>query len=178
MDTVDPRTHYMATFTGEHFFPAAPNVDQIHIADIAISLSRQCRYNGHCREFYSVAQHSVIVSHFLPAPLRFWGLMHDAAEAYVGDMVYPAKRLLGTAFSDIEQPIMDCVVKRFGLSPAVEPPVVKEADIRALAWEKRDLLGDGEFAKKNGISIPPFPLIALSPPDAVRLFLYTFGELS
>ena len=78
---------WFLTYTGRQFWPLDPRPEDICIRDIAHHLSLCCRFNGACRVHYSVAQHSVMVANILPAPLRFWGLMHDATEAYVGDMV-------------------------------------------------------------------------------------------
>ena len=99
----DPRTAdrfaeehhgWFLTSTGRRFVPQLPAASKIDIEDIAHALSQLCRFGGHCCEFYSVAQHSVIVSLNVPPEHRFAALMHDAAEAYLGDVIQPIKRLL------------------------------------------------------------------------------------
>lgn len=97
-----------------------------------------CRFNGHCREFYSVAQHSVLVAMNLPHELAFEGLMHDATEAYCGDMVRPIKRSM-PAFGELEERIWIAIAERFSL-PLKLSTEVKEMDNRVLQTERRDLL--------------------------------------
>ena len=128
---------------------AAPVLDpapsDVHIEDIAIALSRQCRFGGHVRrdvEHYSVAQHSVIVSRVCRPEHAFIGLMHDAAEAYVQDVVRPLKRVLGSVYTRAEQAWALAIGQRFGLGDAlvVLPEDVLDADDAALATERRDLI--------------------------------------
>jgi len=115
------------------------------IESIAQSLARQCRYNGHCRAFYSVAQHSVLVSdQFADPGLALWGLLHDAAEAWIGDVVRPLKRMLSVgppyrSLGWIEQRILERVAERFGLRGLFVPAEVVEADDRMTVTEARDL---------------------------------------
>lgn len=129
--------NWFQTYTGIAFWPLDPRPEEVCIEDIAHPLSMQCRYNGHCREFYSVAQHSVLVSSILDKDAA-WGLMHDAAEAYIGDMVRPIKLHMPT-FRDVEALVMRAICQRFGL-PIVEPRSVKQADDILLMTERRDLL--------------------------------------
>jgi 5'-deoxynucleotidase YfbR-like HD superfamily hydrolase len=116
----------------------SPRVEDIWIDDIAHSLANLCRFGGHCRQFYSVAQHSVLVSRLVPLHLAFVGLMHDATEAYVGDMVRPLKYSL-PQFLEIEDAIWRLIARRFDL-PLHLPAEVKEADDIALVTERRDLI--------------------------------------
>ena len=83
---------YMQTFTGSKFYPAKPSWYQINIDDIAHALSHICRYSGHSKEFYSVAEHCLVMADFFPA-YRGLALFHDAAEAYMGDLPRPIKTL-------------------------------------------------------------------------------------
>ena len=147
---------WIQTYTGRCVDLLKPKVDQINIQDIAVSLSRQCRFNGHCREFYSVAQHSCLVAAAVWAdlfemeadkaqPLVLWALMHDAAEAYCGDLVAPAKQILrhvdDLEFDDLEARLMRTICRRFGMEPH-QPAIVKNFDLRLLATERRDLMGE------------------------------------
>ena len=92
VDSSITRTLYVSTYTGKQFFPLDPQQDQVDIEDIAHGLAYQCRFNGQTRYFYSVAQHSLIVAGLVPKRLYLAALLHDAAEAYMGDMVKPLKQ--------------------------------------------------------------------------------------
>ena len=134
---------WIQTYTGRKFDLLDPQPDMIALEDIAHHLSMQCRFNGACREFYSVAQHSVHVAELLPPELQAHGLLHDAAEAYIGDMVRPLKRLLPT-FADVERNILAAIGRRFeiGLLSVAKLAAVKAADNTMLATEARDLMAD------------------------------------
>lgn len=108
------------------------------MVDIAHALSNKCRFAGHTREFYSVAQHAVLVSQHLPQELKLWGLLHDAGEAYFADIPNPIKREY-ELFSEIEDPIMRVVAEKFNLVWPM-PSEVKHYDLVMLATEARDLL--------------------------------------
>lgn len=133
----DPKS-WIQTFTGKQFFPLNPSPEDLDIRDIAHALSLQCRFNGHCLQFYSVAEHSVRVSEWLEGELSLWGLLHDAAEAYLGDVVRPLKRQLDT-YNEIETRLLRVVADRYGLSWPM-PEDVAVADTRLLAAEARDIM--------------------------------------
>jgi uncharacterized protein len=130
--------NWFTTHSGKKFYPLDPRPEDICIEDIAHSLSHVCRYGGHCAAHYSVAQHSVYVSLVVgerEPEHALWGLLHDAAEAYVGDMVRPLKQVKGMgAYRDIEAGIMIAICKVFGL-PLEEPAIVKEVDRRMCVTE-------------------------------------------
>jgi len=132
---------WMQTFTGVQFWPLDPKVDEIRLEDIAHSLSLQCRFAGHCTEFYSVAQHSVLVSQNVPPADALWGLLHDAAEAYLVDLPRPVKRYstMGTLYRQIEERVMLVICAKFGLGEMM-PDSVHTADDVILMTEKRDLM--------------------------------------
>lgn len=134
---------WITTYTGQRFYPLDPRPEEVRILDIAHALSKVCRFGGHCLQFYSVAQHSVLVSYVEPT---LWALLHDAAEAYIGDLTSPLKRSLKEAgqnfYAEAEQRIMKAVCERFNL-PLEEPAAVKAADMTLLYTEARDLLQDG-----------------------------------
>lgn len=127
------------TYSGKHFTLLDPSPSEIDIFDIAHALSNICRFAGHTRRFYSVAQHSVIVSRIVPKKYALYGLLHDASEAYVADIVRPLKPHLKD-YAQIEERIMEAVRIRFDLQVPVIPADVKLADMVALATEKRDLM--------------------------------------
>lgn len=128
------------TSTGQYFNLVAPNADDITIESIAHALAHTCRFGGHTRAFYSVAEHSVRVaaSDCVPSWLKFDALMHDAAEAFVGDIPTPLKKLL-PRFNVIEHRVEDAIITRFGCHE-IHHPLVKKADLELLATEKRDLM--------------------------------------
>jgi hypothetical protein len=132
---------WIQTFTGVLFYPLDARAHEIRIADIAHSLSLQCRFAGHCRCFYSVAEHSVRVSRAVPPADALWGLLHDAAEAYLVDLPRPLKRFceMGRLYAEIEDALMVHVAERFGLRMPM-PPTVKHFDTVLLMTEKRDLM--------------------------------------
>jgi len=118
-----------------------PSVDEVRIEDIAHALSLQCRYAGHCTEFYSVAEHSVRASYIVPQEDRLWALMHDASEAYLVDLPRPVKRYseIGAHYKNAEERLMLVICAKFGIDH-VEPSSVKAADDIMLMTEKRDLM--------------------------------------
>lgn len=106
----------MQTASGRMFYPLDPRPDEIHIEDIAAALSRICRFGGHCRAFYSVAQHSVLVSEHSGPGDELWGLLHDASEAYLGDLIRPLKRQeCMSSWRKAEAAVMSAVRVRFQL---------------------------------------------------------------
>jgi hypothetical protein len=109
-----------------------PRSEEIRIEDIAHSLSMQCRYAGHCKQFYSVAEHSCHLHDFVSPEHRAWALLHDASEAYLVDVPRPVKPFL-SGYKEAENNIMKVIAARFGLGD--EPMAVKEADGRILADE-------------------------------------------
>lgn len=169
---------WIQTYSGRRFTPTNPYVDAIVIQDIAHSLSMQCRFSGHVKKFYSVAQHSVLVSHLCDSADAFWGLLHDASEAYLVDVPRPLKRSgKFQAYLDFEANMTLAICKRFGL-PEQEPPSVKKADQAMLATEARDLMSPLHKDWVNMVDPYPFKIEALGPQDAKNLFMKRFFELT
>ena len=164
---------WIQTYTGRMVRPLTPSPEDFDIRDIAHSLSMLCRFNGHCLRFYSVAEHSVRVSRILPEPLRLWGLLHDAGEAYVTDLPRPVKGQL-PQFRELEDRILEQVAQTFGLSwPMPEP--VKAADNTLLATEARDLMAPAPADWHLGTApLDARITVPLGPEAAERLFLQTF----
>lgn len=146
------RGYNMICTSGKPFWPMDPQPYDVRIEDIAQHLSRICRFNGALRSdipHYSVAQHSVLVADHVPAPYKLRALLHDAAEAYMGDVIKPVKAQLGEELGYMEDDIMWAIEKRFHLDYGCTREdivraneVVKEADYRAFLTEKRDLVND------------------------------------
>lgn len=170
---------YVSTFLGHRFYLTRPQIDDVAIEDIAHGLAYQCRFNGQTQAFYSVAQHSLMVMALVPAEERFAALLHDAAEAYLGDMVKPLKNLF-PEFAAIEQQVMRIIGERFGVDLAHLHPAIKQADLIALATEKRDLMPHSTEAWSYLAGIAPLPetIVPLSPAQAKTAFLDAFTALS
>lgn len=160
---------WIQTHTGRAFDLLEPRSEDVNVADIAHALSRINRFSGHTHgEPYSVAHHSMLVADLLaswgapPAIVRE-GLLHDAGEAYYGDITSPVKRAMkdrvhsvlsrfrsdadGDHVATIRDPLgsmvasIDEVVRAALMLPEHETPIVKRADLVALAIERRDLFG-------------------------------------
>ena len=169
----------METFTGKKFWPLDPKAEEIRIEDIAHALSMLCRFGGHCREFYSVAQHSCLVTDLVVAvePRHaLAALLHDAAEAYTGDVIRPIKRSepkIGAA----EEAVMQEVARRFDLMFPF-PDVVKWADNVMLKNEHRQLMaGVNEWPSCDQEEGPQVEIVPWTPTYAESVFLRKFEEL-
>lgn len=167
------------TFTGAQYWPEDPRPEDIRIEDIAHALAHQCRFGGHCREFYSVAQHAVLVSEECDPADAMWGLLHDASEAYIVDIPRPLKNAAGMAgYKAIEGAFMAAVCERFGL-PLEMPASVRRADEVLLATEARDLMPPASVAKWT-LLYPPKAgyVLPWSPRRAKEAFLLRFHQLA
>jgi len=173
---------WILTFSGLTFSPLEPLSYQIIIEDIAHSLSLQCRYNGHCNRFYSVAEHSLIVSSALlkgtnDKSLAKYGLMHDASEAYLGDIVRPLKYSgLMEGYLQAEKKIQAMIYMEFLLDP-VEPEIVNEYDNACLDAEIKGLTKFKGLGPFSIIKVHPSFEVTLTPVEAERNFLRKFNEL-
>lgn len=167
---------WMQTVSGRQFWPLDPRPEDVAIEDIAHALSMMCRFGGHCERFYSVAEHSVLVSENVPPQDALWALLHDASEAYIADVVRPAKRFID-GYKDLEANIMAAVCGAFDL-PYIEPPSVKRADNAILADEAAQIMG----TKPKDWILPEPPLgvriIGLPPADAKQAFLARYRFLT
>jgi len=174
-----PRTgDFMQTFNGRKYWPMSPRPHEVHIEDIAHSLSLQCRYAGHCIKFYSVAEHSVLIARHLAAKhapeVALAGLLHDAPEAYCVDIPRPLKPYL-TNYRAIEQDNWLAIAARFQLNREL-PREVHEADNRIIADELvnlREMSWHARYAGKElGVKLRYW-----SPEEAETEFLATFDAL-
>jgi len=134
--------YWIQTFTGKIFDYDKIELNEIDIIDIAHALSNTCRFNGHCSEFYSVAEHSVEVAMQLPPELRLAGLLHDATEAYMPDISKPLKGYLNLFFNleEFEDRISRHIYKQLGVP--INDEIWKEIKLYdfALLREERNLL--------------------------------------
>ena len=193
------------TCSGRYVDVRRPDPATIDTMDIAHALSMQCRFNGHVRDFYSVAEHCVRVANHLPPALRIHGLLHDAAEAYVGDVVTPVKRWL-YGFAGMEDRTLRAIYAhlRVPRPGAAERKCVHQADLLALREEAWALLpsqgrwqqglypdGRAEAPASPAWAIPPhrggcprptmlpaaWPVLCLPPAEARALWLASLDEV-
>jgi len=169
---------WIQTYTGRQFWPLDPRPEDVHIKDIAHALSNICRYTGHVREFYSVAEHSVRVSRIVPEEHALWGLMHDASEAYICDVARPVKRFpgFGELYRQIEDRLMECICERFRMDPSMDPSV-KTADNILLHTERRDLMARLPQPWRDSVAPLDEFIIPWTPKMAERAFLERFEEI-
>lgn len=173
------RGDWLQTWSGRAFYVLDPSPADVCVPDIAHALSQLCRYGGHTKRFYSVAEHCVHVSRAVPAIDALWALFHDASEAYLGDVVRPlkhARALVG--YRDVEARVQEAICDALLLSP-VEPESVERADKAILYDERRALMADpplpwalGESGPGVGAIIEGWP-----PARAEAEFLARYGEL-
>jgi hypothetical protein len=167
---------FLQTRSGSFLDFRNPDPDTICIEDIAHALALTNRYNGHTPFPYSVAQHSVLASLVAPPGLELQALMHDAQEAYVGDMPSPLKKLL-PGYQMIEFKLEDVIRKKFGL-PVEFDPRVKEIDMRLLVTEAQAFNFKLWVSVKN---VEPYPALPIRPwtwDVAKRKFLERFEFLT
>lgn len=151
----------------------SPDPNAFDINDIAIALARQPRFGGHGEFFYSVAQHSVLVATQVRPELRLYGLMHDAHEAYTGDIPGPLKELLGGKITEIEGRLQDAIYEGLGIANNLSKRDKEEihiADKSLLQPEYRALFNEHIWAVE-GVEPAPVAIENLSIDDARDLFL-------
>lgn len=173
------RGDWMITYTGKAFYPLHPDPSDLDHRDIAHALSLICRYGGHVRRFYSVAEHCVHLSYAVPAEDALWALLHDATEAYLGDMIRPLKRNMPD-YEHAEYVLMAIICDRYGLARQF-PASVKDADNRILLDERAALLPPSpqpwasalEAMDPLGVNIR-----AWGPAEAEHRYLQRFAELA
>ncbi len=178
-----PKDNYpiwIQTYTGREVNPLKIKPEDICIEDIGHSLANLCRFNGHCKFFYSVAEHSLIMSLEAASPqAALYALLHNATECYLSDIPSPIKWALPEV-EKIETNIMGAVVRHFNLS--VEPIImseVKRLDREMLCTEKSQLMyGEREFECCEGVKLLDINLPCLSPVAAEHKFLERFKELT
>lgn len=168
--------------SGGRWWPLDPRPEDFDIETIAHHLAMTCRYNGATRFFYSVAEHSVLVSRHVPRHLAVYGLLHDAAEAVVGDTIHPIKVLPAwKVVRRIEDINFQAICTRFGLEWDAEVEgIVHEVDTRIVTDECRALIpGGAEYlkAKRWEHEALGADIVGYSPERAKVAFLLRWHEL-
>lgn len=197
---------WIQTYSGGKFDFLNPTPESVSVLDIAEALSKQCRYNGHCVPFYSVAEHSVRGAEWMfdernwavldsgchrggdcvrtyarsesglsSQDLAFYFLVHDAVEAYVGDLPAPLKSLV-PQFVAVEAKVEAVIMGKFGL-PVGKPAEVHEVDMRMAVTEKQQLLVSSGVKWALEDKYPPLPIKIepWSPEKAKQEFLKAFA---
>lgn len=169
----------ITTLGGNFFDLLKPEEYEYDIEEIATALSNICRYTGHVNSFYSVAEHSVLVSRLVPDNLALVGLLHDSSEAFVGDVSSPLKKLL-PEYKKIEEDIQQAICKHFEL-PYPFPEDVHKADKR-MYWQERQTVAD------NGVkdtlwhqelrAARKVKALGLAPRQAKKVFLKRYKEIT
>lgn len=180
----DRKGHYMHTFTGRHYWPLDPRAEDVDLADIAHHLGMKCRYAGATRNFYSVAEHSVYVALMLSLmgmsdQVVLAGLLHDASEAYNGDLIRPLKYdpVFAQPFKTVEA-LNDAVIATAFNLPQPLPRSVKFADEAVTEAELRQVINGVSKARlveggDEPARVPPAPfdIACWSPTQAREMFL-------
>ncbi|MGB6054628.1 MAG: hypothetical protein WBG17_05250 [Burkholderiaceae bacterium] len=172
------------TVSGRYVNLLEPDPESITITDIARALSLINRFGGHTRTPYTVAQHSILVAGIMPREWQLHGLLHDAAEAYLGDMVQPLKHQPEMRpFRERESVMQAAIYKSLGLSPCSPDgchDAVRRADLTVLATERRDLMPpDAQpWVILTGIEPMHKRIRPMRPQVAEAEFLSRFKELA
>lgn len=174
---------WIETYTGNQCFPLDPRQEEIHIEDIAHALSLVCGFNGQSRFFYSVGQHSLGVQEELakagyPAKIQIYGLLHDAAEAYICDLTRPVKPFI-LGYYEIEGVLQSTIHRRFGLAPMLDEHirwVIKEFDDMLLRAEGEALTSNCA-GWINELPLCNRKIVSENPISVEKRFLKRFEEL-
>ncbi len=161
---------FMQTYTGKAFYPLNPKVEDIDPVDIAHALSMLCRYGGHSQKFYSVGEHCVLMSEAVLPESAAHALLHDAAEAYMGDMIRPLKVSMPW-YRTAEDVLMGDICTRFKIARYF-PLEVRDADNRIVVNEHAALMPGGpHWNMLDGLEPLPVEIHGWDPPTAERKYL-------
>jgi len=167
---------WIQTFSGGRFYFDNPDPKEINIEDIAQALSKQCRFAGHIKQFYSVAEHSLFVSYLAVNPLE--GLLHDASEAFLVDMPSPIKATL-QSYRDVEDGIMAIIAKKWGFAWPISADT-HECDRIMLVEEAEALLNKCEWIEDYRPSSGRRGILpqCMSPTEAYEAFMTRYRQLT
>jgi len=173
---------HILTYSGDLFDVANPKPDDIRVDVIAHALGKECRFGGHSKLFYSVAQHSVYASCMVPDELAFAALFHDATEAYLRDIPRPVKALLPD-YKRLESKIARVIERAFGLKPRIfQHPKIKQVDSLLQAMEGREIMNNPQAVYDWCGGAPDMTIyeavdntfVPMLPADATDMFLARF----
>ena len=160
--------------SGRRIYPLDLKPSEIEVQDIARSLSNMCRFAGHLKMFYSVAQHCSLAYDLASDENKAWALLHDASEYALVDLPRPLKYSprFGEYYRKHEAHVMEAICVRFGLDP-IEPAEVAEIDLRLCATEQRDLQNQDKRRPKPY----DFTITGIVPWEAEKEWLRQMKEL-
>ncbi len=167
---------FITTFMENHVDFLNPDPKTIQIEDIAHALALIPRFGGHTGRLYSVAQHSIHVAELCPPELKLISLMHDANEAYLGDIITPIKNVM-PGFRALEDRFHAVICERFEISRII-PEEVRRADALMLAMEARDLMHVNPKDWGMDMDLPPQRIIPWEAERAKAYFLDQFRTFS
>lgn len=177
----DPTAHAIETLSGSMFDFDDPHPKDVDIDDIAIALGNTCRFGGHVKRYYSVAEHAVLVYRLVRdagyhPETCLAALHHDDHEAYLGDIPTPLKRLMGDARHELER-MVDRAISAALFVDLLPDTRVKAADTVALSWEAAVLKPSGQaqrhgaWVKVDAADVPAWAVIGYTPAVAAHRFL-------
>lgn len=176
--TIEQNKNCITTWSGQWFDILKPEAYEFDIEEIAHALSNICRYTGHVNKFYSVAEHSVLVSRIVEPRFALVGLLHDAGEAYLGDVSSPLKALL-PEYKKIEQSVESAIANYFEL-PFPFPAEIKDAD-RQMYWQERQEVANNQLRDQlwhqDKRATRRVKAIGLNPDQAKKQFLARYKQL-
>jgi hypothetical protein len=154
-----------------------PEGSSFSIDEIAHSLAHLCRFTGHCGRFYSVAEHSVLASQIVSPEFALEALLHDAAEAFIGDVAAPLKRLLPD-YAEMEARVEEVVRNRLNVPIETSLPV-KLADLQMLKAEQRQAMCHSQtWEALLTVTPAPVTLRFWKPAQAKSAFLTRYQQLT
>lgn len=169
----------IALSSGAYFDFSCPNLstDNLSIQDIARGLANTCRFGGQCNGFYSVAEHSVLVSRIAPIGFEYEALMHDAGEAVLGDIPKPLKQLLPD-YMALERQVDASLAASFDFQYP-KSSEVKKLDYMMLAAEQIQVMGNSDiWALTHGVAPANVKVEFWSPEVAYREFMRRYEEVA
>jgi len=174
---MDPENPWILTSSYKKIYLRDPDPNLFDIKDIAHSLSRINRFNGHLHcSSYSVAEHSIRVASVCSPDLKFNALLHDASEAYLGDVSKPLKGLLSD-YKELEHNFCLLLAEHFGLLMPLPEEIIFYDNV-LMATEIRDLMRYNP--KEMGVVVEPLKTKItnpMSPKEAKDAFLLTYQLL-
>ena len=161
--------------SGNFFNFLSPEASTITVEDIASGLANEARFNGQTHDFYSVAQHSVLVSLIVPPAHTWEALFHDCAEAVIKDIPKPLKRLLPD-YQALEHRVEAAIFAKLGIALPLHPSI-KEADLILLATERRDMMPPHDHPEWPDVLPMQSAIVPLAPAEARDYFMSRYHEL-